>query len=196
LKGVYHLQWLLLKITKYFWQLDQNIGNAQCPDPHEIIDLIQEQQQWEPNLKKTFTALYNLQSFLRLHTHTPSIKSLVPSVGGTSAGSSVSGLTLPTYMGGAAKAGATAMGKGVDSCIENTNFNEMLFGTYKTSALKAKAIRDKIKAGTIPPLPVSKLDSTKLICLAWHTKGVCNTNCPCLSDHVVYSVNKYAPMIT
>ncbi len=88
------------------------------------------------------------------------------------------------------------MGKGVDSCIENTNFNEMLFGTYKTSALKAKAIRDKIKAGTIPPLPVSKLDSTKLICLAWHTKGVCNTNCPCLSDHVVYSVNKYAPMIT
>jgi hypothetical protein len=195
LKGVYHLQWLLLKITKYFLQLDQNIGDTRCPDPHEIIDLIQEQQQWEPNLTKTFTARCNLRTFLGLHTHTPSIKSLVPSIGSTLVGSSVNGLTLPTSMGGVAKAGATATGKGVDSCIENTTFNKTLFGTYKTSALKAKAIRDKIKAGTIPLLPVSKLDDTKQMCLAWHTKGVCYTNCPCLSNHVVYSVNKYAPMI-
>jgi hypothetical protein len=130
-----------------------------------------------------------------LHTHTPSIKSLVSSVGGMLAGLSVSGLTLPTSMGGAAKAGATAAGKGVDSRAKNTNFNKTLFGTYKTSALKAKAIRDKIKAGTILPLPVSKLDGTKPMCLAWHTKGVCNTNCPCLSNHVVHSVDKYAPMI-
>jgi hypothetical protein len=133
--------------------------------------------------------------FLGLHTHTPSIKSLVSSVGSMSAVLSVSGLTLPTSMGGAAKAGATAAGKGVDSCVENTNFSKMLFGMYKTSALKAKAIRDKIKARTIPPLPVSKLDGTKPVCLAWHTKGVCNTNCPCLSNHVVYSVDDYAPMI-
>jgi hypothetical protein len=195
LKGVYHLQWLLIKITKYFLQLDQNIGDARCPDPHKIIDLIQEQRQWEPNLTETFTACYNLRAFLGLHTHMPSIKSLVPSIGSTSAGSSVSGLTLPTSMGGTAKAGATAAGKGVESCVENTNFNETLFGTYKTSALKAKAIRDKIKVGTILPLPVSKLDGTKPMCLAWHTKGVCNTNCPCLSNHVVYSVDKYAPMI-
>jgi hypothetical protein len=63
-------------------------------------------------------------------------------------------------MGGAAKADATAMGNGVDSRVENTNFNKTLFGTCKTSTLKAKAIRDKIKAGTIPPLLVSKLDGT------------------------------------
>ncbi len=195
LKGIYHLQWLSLKIMKYFLQLDQNIGDTRCPDPHEIIDLIQEQRQWEPNLTKTFTTHYNLHAFLGLHMHMPSIKSLVPSIGSTLAGSSVSGLTLPMSMGGAAKAGATAVGKGVDSCIENTNFNEMLFGTYKTSALKAKAIRDKIKVGMIPPLPVSKLVGTKPMCLAWHIKGVCNINCPCLSNHVVYSVGKYAPMI-
>jgi hypothetical protein len=149
-----------------------------CPDPHKIIDLIQEQRQWELNLTKTFTTRYNLRAFLGLHTHTPSIKSLVPSVGGTSAGLSVSGLTLPTSMGGAAKAGATAMGKRVDSHVENTNFNKTLFGTYKTSALKAKAIRDKIKAETILPLPVSKLDGTKPMCLAWHTKGLCAHACP------------------
>ncbi len=173
----------------------KGVYDAWCLDPHEIIDLIQEQWQWEPNLTKTFTARYNLRAFLGLHMHMASIKSLVPSVGGTMAVLSVSGLTLPTSVGGAAKAGATAAGKEVDSCIENTNFNEMLFGTYKTIALKAKAIRDKIKAGMIPPLPVSKLDGTKPMCLAWHTKRVCNTNCPCLSNHVVYSVDEYAPMI-
>jgi hypothetical protein len=42
LKRVYHLQWLLLKIMKYFLQFDQNIGATQCPDPHKIIHLIQE----------------------------------------------------------------------------------------------------------------------------------------------------------
>jgi hypothetical protein len=56
LKGVHHLQWLSLKITKFFSQVDRNLGKACCPDPHEIIDLIQEQCQWEPNLTETFTA--------------------------------------------------------------------------------------------------------------------------------------------
>ncbi len=85
-----------------------------CLDPHKIIDLIQEQWQWEPNLTETFTTCYNLRTFLGLHMHTPSIKSLVPSVGSMLAGLSGSGLTLPTSMGGTAKAGATATGKGVD----------------------------------------------------------------------------------
>jgi hypothetical protein len=70
LKGVYHLQQLSIKITKYFLQLDRNIGNPRCPDPHEIIDLIQEQRQWEPNLTKTFTAHYNLRAFFGVtHAH-------------------------------------------------------------------------------------------------------------------------------
>jgi hypothetical protein len=84
----------------------------------------------------------------------------------------------------------------VDSWVKNLQFDEALFGMYKTSALKAKIIHDKIKAGTIHPLPVSKLDGTKPMCLIWHTKGVCNTNCPCVSDHVAYTAKKYAPMVT
>ena len=32
------------------------------------------------------------------------------------------------------------------------------------------------------------------MCLAWHTKGVCNENCPCAYDHVAYSEAEYAPM--
>ncbi|KAL3809642.1 hypothetical protein ACHAXA_003728, partial [Cyclostephanos tholiformis] len=40
-------------------------------------------------------------------------------------------------------------------------FNEALFGAYKTSAVKAKTVRDRVKAGTIPPLPTSTRDRTK-----------------------------------
>ncbi len=196
LKGVYHLQWLSLKITKYFTQVDRNMGDVRCPDPHEIIDFIQEQRQWEPNLTKTFTNRYNLRAFLGLHTHTPSLQASTvntpPSVRGTSLGHSVSGLTAPTSVTGTGK---LTVVKGVDSQVENPHFNEPLFGMYKTSALKAKAIRDRIKNGKIPPLPHAKNDSLKPMCLAWHTKGVCNANCPCLPDHVAYSVKEYAPLV-
>jgi hypothetical protein len=93
------------------------------------------------------------------------------------------------------KATTPAAGKGIDSRVKNAHFNEALFGTYKTSALKANAIQDKIKGGTIPTLPFSKCDGAKLMCLAWHTKGVCNATGLCLYDHVAYSQNKFVPMV-
>ena len=67
LKGIYHLQWLLLRLTRYFSMLDCNVPNVTCPDPHELIDRIQEQRQWEPNLTETFLPRYNVRSFLSVH---------------------------------------------------------------------------------------------------------------------------------
>ncbi len=127
LKGVYHLQWLSLEITKYFTQVDRNVGEVRCPDPHKIINFIQEQRQWELNLTETFTNRYNLQVFLGLHTHTPSLRAstvnIPPSVGGTSSGSSVSGLTAPTSIMGTGKLTTV---KGVNSRVENPHFNKPL----------------------------------------------------------------------
>ncbi len=74
LKGVYHLQWLSLKLTRYFGQLDRNLGDVRAPDPHEIINYIQEQRQREPNLTETFVSRYNLRAFLGMHTKTPSAR--------------------------------------------------------------------------------------------------------------------------
>jgi hypothetical protein len=63
LKGVFHFQWLSLKLTQCFSQLDHNIDAVRMPNPHEIIDYIQKQCQWEPNLTNTFISRYNLHSF-------------------------------------------------------------------------------------------------------------------------------------
>ncbi|KAL3808781.1 hypothetical protein ACHAXA_011404 [Cyclostephanos tholiformis] len=162
LKGVYHLQWLSLKLTRYFGQLDRNMANVQVPDPHEIIDHIQEQRQWEPNLTETFASRYNLRALLGVHTRAlPSIGSL-PSLGATSTttGSTISGVTFPSQPTSTSNdAGPTATG--ASSRVTNEGFNEALFGSYKTSAVKAKTVRDRVKAGTIPPLPTSTRDSTK-----------------------------------
>jgi hypothetical protein len=137
LKGVYHLQWLSLKLTRYFGQIDQNLGAVRAPDPHKIIDHIQEQHQWEPNLTETFVSRYNLRAFLGLHTRSPFVREPSPLLGHTSAGSTVSSLMLPSTGGNSEKPPPAASGKGVDSRVENLHFNDALFGTYKTSALKS-----------------------------------------------------------
>jgi hypothetical protein len=91
---VYHLQWLSLKLTKYSGQLDRNLGDVRPPDPHEIINCIQEQKQWVPNLTETFRSRYNLRAFLGLHAR--AFPASLPSVESTSASSTVSGLTPPS----------------------------------------------------------------------------------------------------
>ena len=79
--------------------------------------------------------------------------------------------------------------------LDNTHFNNALFGTYKSTSVKSAVLRKKFAAGTIGPLPMSKVDSTMPKCLAWHTKGLCNSNCPYACNHIVFSMTENAPMV-
>lgn len=200
LKGVYHLQWMSLRLTKYFVQLDHGHAAVAPPDPFAIIDCILEQKQWEPNLTEVFTSRYNLRAFLNLHPTAATVTTTPSTVSGDNA-SLVSGLTNATPQGarrgGVASSGSTpSAATGAQSRVENTHFNVTLFGTYRTSAIKTRAIRQKIAQGQIPPLPASKLDASKPVCLAWHSKGQCNTQCPCAYDHVAYTAEEYAALAT
>ncbi len=119
-----------------------------------------------------------------------------------SGASTVSGLTAPTALVPSAgpaplpAAPAVARPGSTGVRVENTHFNSTLFGPYQTSTVKSKVLRQKIERGELPPLPPSKLDSSKPVCLAWHTKGQCNTLCPCTADHVAYSLTEYEPLAT
>jgi hypothetical protein len=79
--------------------------------------------------------------------------------------------------------------------LDNTHFSTALFGAYNSTSVKPAVLRKKVADGTIGPLPRSKVDSTIPMCLAWHTKGLCNSNCPCACNHIVYSMTEYAPMV-
>jgi hypothetical protein len=64
LKGVYHLQWLSLHLTQYFKSLDCTEGLVPCPNPLDIVNKVQIQEEWEPNLSSTFWDRYGIHSLL------------------------------------------------------------------------------------------------------------------------------------
>ncbi len=198
LKGVFHLQWLSLRLTKYFMQHDQNMTAVFPPNPNEIIDNIMEQKQWEPNLTDVFLSRYNLQSFMAVHSRSGSsfASAALSASTASTAASTVSGLTLTTPTRAAASTGGRTRPGGSGERVENTHFNVALFGAYQTSSIKSKVLRAQIERGELLPLPVSKNDATKPVCLAWHTKGQCNTLCPLTSDHVTYTIEEYGPLVT
>ena len=169
-----------------------------CPDPNAIVEAIHDQQQWEPNLTPAFFNQYNLKAFLAFHTRSmatfltgkqPSclvVRSFIFLSTCSMASSTVMGLSLqgtsPSPPGGMR--------------VENMHFNLALFGIYKTNSMKSKTLWTKIDCGDLPPLPLFKVMSTKPMCLVWHTKGQCNTNCPSITNHIAYSPNEYAPLVT
>jgi hypothetical protein len=105
------------------------------------------------------------------------------------------GSSLGTGTHGGPPVGGSDDTKATNTRLDNTHFNNALFGAYKSTSVKSAALRKKVADGTIGPLPMSKVESTMPMCLAWHTKGLCNSNCPCACDHIVYSTTEYAPMV-
>jgi hypothetical protein len=71
LKGVYHLQWLSLRLTQNFKSLDRTEGPVPCPDSLDIVNKVQIQKKWEPNLSSTFWDRYGIRFFVRFHSSSP-----------------------------------------------------------------------------------------------------------------------------
>ena len=97
------------------------------------------------------------------------------------------------------KALLKAKGGGSKMPTKNQWFHQVLFGEYKDREIRGKkiasrAVREAIKEGKLPSLPLSKVDG-KEMCLAWHTKGMCNLGqCPRECNHVEYSEQEYASL--
>ena len=69
-----------------------------------------------------------------------------------------------------------------------------LFGTFKDSPVQCRSIRAKIRNGELPELPKSKVNPAMEMCLGWHCKGMCNSNCSRSADHVQYTQAEYQPL--
>ena len=66
--------------------------------------------------------------------------------------------------------------------------------TYRSRPVKSARIRRQIRANTLPALPLSKVNN-QTMCLAFHTKGKCNAECPRVTDHIAYTAAEYAPLL-
>jgi hypothetical protein len=178
---------------QYFKSLDCTLGPVPCPDPLDIVNKYQIQEKWEPNLSSTFWDRYGLCSFLRFHSG--SLKDDDMAATDMSALSGGSSLGTGTRGGPPFSGPNDTKAKATNTRLDNTHFNNAFFGAYKSTSVKSAALRKKVADGPLGPLPMSKVGSTMPMCLAWHTKGLCNSNCPCACNHVVYSTTEYAPMV-
>ena len=57
-------------------------------------------------------------------------------------------------------------------------------------------LKTKIANSKLLPLPPSKVNSNVHMCLPWHTRAQCMINCNLAIDHVVYTSEEYAPLLT
>ena len=78
--------------------------------------------------------------------------------------------------------------------INNTNFVDTLFVTYKAMPVQCRQLCQRIARNELPALPNSKVDQGAM-CLAWHTKGFCNVQCSRKADHVGYTNAEYQPLV-
>lgn len=120
-----------------------------------------------------------------------------PNIGGTSttgaggASRGGGGDTVGTSLGGSLSNPQSGRNN-VDNSAYDPIFHE--FKERKDAnnrRVRSKDIRDEIAAGNLPPLPLSKYDHQQPMCLAWHSKGVCNRDCPRREDHKSYATEEY-----
>ena len=166
----YHLNWLNLHLNAFFHDV------LFTSDPREIINKAELQEHWEPYLSKAFinyNGVYDL--ITREHKIAAAVgaASLMTSVphGKTEVAIPVGNLSSPTL--------SAQQKKDTDkesTHMENPTFDTSLFHEYKTSTIKSKTLCDKIKKQEIRALPTSKIDGSPM-CLAYYTKGQCNTKC-------------------
>jgi hypothetical protein len=198
-KGAYHLQFEALRFSKFWKAQKKSAARVLLTDPDELIDLIDMGKQWEPSISHSLATALKLTTLGRFgkvqlkaglddDAKTLATQCTAPTL--------LSGLTIDTRStatGADTSTGSTNKGK------ENTAFHQGLFGLIKTQTVggktvKSREVREKIKKGELPPLPPSKVDGAPM-CLAWHTKGICNPDCPRAADHAaIYSVEEYKPL--
>lgn len=215
-KGVLHLQWLSLRLSQYWRDQSMSALPLFLPNPRDLFTRIQNSEPWVPVISSTLRLNLKLDTFCRM-THRPAFAS-APVDDSTL----VSGMTSPTtgtastmafndllrqLAGSRGGAGGSLGGTlSIPSVIptpsqgsvHNPKFNEGLFGDIKVrkvngKPVKSRDIRTKINRGETPELPPSKVDQQPM-CLAWHTKGMCNPACPRVNDHADYTDAEYGPL--
>jgi hypothetical protein len=189
LKGVYHLLFVALRIRRHITKLTRGDHSSSVGDAYEIIDAISVNKEWEPRLDNLTLASTKIPKFIELMGWGKAGDDGTVSTAGSTLGSAS---TASTGTGGPPAGGPPAKDpKGENTTVYNEKFNSVLFEKFKTSAKKSKDLRDRIAKKTLPVLPKSRADG-EAMCLAWHSKGMCNTKCPRTADHMEYSADQYS----
>ena len=83
--------------------------------------------------------------------------------------------------------------RGVNIYVNNLDYVASMFSKYANRRIGNRSVRVLITNGTLPALPPSKVPGGSM-CLAFHTKGYCNSGCGNSADHVAYTEAELRPL--
>ena len=182
-----------LRLNMWFTKI-RTLPNATPPDILEFFDNIMMDKNWEKFVPMVVLSQLGLQYFHLSHRG--------PQPGG---GARPTGAPsgAPGGGGGACGAGGgnTGGGSGTGGAtrsvrVNNTEFNSMFQPFHDMRKVTCRVLKTRIANGKLPPLPPSKVNSNMHMCLPWHTRAQCMTNCNSAVDHVSYTLEEYAPLLT
>jgi hypothetical protein len=76
--------------------------------------------------------------------------------------------------------------------VQNMAYDDALLPYLATG----KRVRDVIKAALERGHPIPKTMGGKEMCISYHVKGVCNTNCSRKADHRTHTTTKTGKLVT
>ena len=197
LLSTYHLHWVNLRLNAFFnKQQYSDTWILSISTPYdEIVEKCELDQRWEPHFSRSFLQQPGVSDFILREQHRAlAAAAAMGALGGVGNTPPAAPATPTTPRNPGSNVPTTPPSDKSDR-VDNSNFNGSLFDVYKSSATKCKALRDKIQKQELRALPLSKVDNQPM-CLAFHSKGLCNKNCPRAADHVPYSSTEYADLVS
>jgi hypothetical protein len=189
-KGIMHLKHVGLESSEFFKHQARSPGAIALPDEYEIRKAIEREKPWEPQLTHTFLSNYKVYAFCGVQFTNP-LDAYMQSLQ-TTPQSQVT-TTRPQPVGGSAVGGDGGRDTVTTSRVNNIHFNATIFEEYRSRGIKSRTIKKAILANEKPPLPPSKT-GTGTMCLPWHTKGLCNSECRLKADHIRYTATELQPL--
>jgi hypothetical protein len=178
-----------LVLSAWFRKRRLVAGQIAGPDLNRFFEDVEMDNNWEQVVPQSVLAQLGLQQ-----------QNLPRSDGGNTPLRACGGAPIggaPGGGGGNGGGATTETGRQTGTRINNVNFVASMFQRFRDlTAVTCKMLKERIRSGVTPPLPMSKGDATKPMCLAWHSRGECNTICACKNDHVQYTNSELAPFLT
>ena len=162
-KGVYHLQYLCLRLSMYWKDQAMIDTNVALPEPNAIMKKIETSEAWEPLLSKSLQHKLKLPELCRLgkaggsgNLGGGSVSGLTHSTGSVTDMSSITGSSgsaaLTDFLKQLAAAGGSMVpgkvkfdggGGGSAASTSNPSFNEVLFGRFKSMKVDGKPVKSR-----------------------------------------------------
>lgn len=197
--GIIVLEACGIKLNSYFRLIYEGSADAVPEDPRVIFTKMRDREQWVPHLSASYQACLGLKQFSGAVGDLVLENMLEDGSGAgvsRAAGAQPSVVPAPTTPQGDGE--PTPSGDKKSTQLKNPHYNEELFGEFrdrKRKNGKQIPLGDwKKEAIARNPLPKSKYGLPSM-CLAWHSKNVCNANCKLIGDHKPYSAAEYQPLL-